>query len=324
MTQITKLADSQIQIISGPEDHGQRLDKVLSQHIEGYSRSTIQQWIKAGLVLRGGNAPKARDTVRSGDTLEITIPPPTVIDHAAQAMQLDVVYEDATILVVNKPAGLVVHPGAGNRDQTLLNGLLHYDPKFEQLARGGIVHRLDKNTSGLMVVARTEAARQHLVEQLSNRSVKRDYLAIVYGALIAGGTVDAPIGRHRTDRVKMAVVQNGKPAISHYRIGEKFRHTTLVKVSLETGRTHQIRVHMASINLPLVGDPVYGKRLHLPKGASDELQTALASFKRQALHAQQLGLTHPSSGETLSWQAPIPTDMQALLAALQQDIELHK
>ncbi|MFT5259996.1 MAG: 23S rRNA pseudouridine1911/1915/1917 synthase, partial [Gammaproteobacteria bacterium] len=311
---------TQIQVISNESDKGERIDKVLTKHLQGYSRSTIQQWLKSGHVICNGKKPKPRDAVTLGDIIDITVPEVEALAHLPQALELDIVYEDGAILVINKPAGLVVHPGAGNRDQTLLNGLLHYDSKLELIARGGIVHRLDKDTSGLMVVARTEIARQHLVEQLSDRSVKRHYIAIVYGTLVAGGTVEAPIGRHPKDRVKMAVVGSGKPAITHYRIGAKYRHTTKLDVSLETGRTHQIRVHMSSIRLPLVGDPVYGKRMHIPSSASEELKLTLQNFKRQALHATQLGLIHPTTGEALSWQVEMPQDMIDLQSALQNDV----
>lgn len=319
MTTITKLSDQQIQLYITESDQGQRIDKVISLHLEGYSRSTIQQWLKLGCVLRNQKMPKAGDSVISGDAIEITIPEVKPLDHQAQKIPLNVVYEDDAILVINKPARLVVHPGAGNTDNTLLNGLLHYDPKLELLARGGIVHRLDKLTSGLMVVARTEAVRQNLIQQLADRTVKRQYIAIVYGPLVAGGTVDAPIGRHPRDRVRMAVVSNGKPAVTHYRIDKKFRHTTMLRVFLETGRTHQIRVHLSSINLPLVGDPIYGKRMHFPPDADEQLKQVMQNFKRQALHATELGLVHPSTSEEISWCAPIPEDMLQLAAALQTD-----
>ena len=319
MTTITKLSERQIQLLIGDADQGQRIDKVISLYLDGHSRSSIQQWLKSGCVLRNQKVPRARDSVMSGDEINITIPAVKPIQHQAQQMPLNIVYEDDAIIVINKPAGLVVHPGAGNAHSTLLNGLLHYDPTLDLLARGGIVHRLDKDTSGLMMVARTEAARQNLVEQLSNRTVKRQYMAIVYGPLVAGGTVESPIGRHPRDRVRMAVVNNGKPAITHYRIDKKFRHTTLLRVFLETGRTHQIRVHLSSINLPLVGDPVYGKRMHFPPGADQQLKQILQNFKRQALHATELGLVHPSTGDEVSWATPMPEDMLELADALQQD-----
>ncbi len=319
MTTITKLSERQIQLLIGDTDQGQRIDKVISLYLDGHSRSSIQQWLKSGCVLRNQKVPRARDSVISGDEINITIPAVKPIQHQAQQMPLNIVYEDDAIIVINKPARLVVHPGAGNTHSTLLNGLLHYDPTLDLLARGGIVHRLDKDTSGLMVVARTEAARQNLVEQLSNRTVKRQYMAIVYGPLVAGGTVESPIGRHPRDRIRMAVVNNGKPAITHYRIDKKFRHTTLLRVFLETGRTHQIRVHLSSINLPLVGDPVYGKRMHFPPGANQQLKQILQNFRRQALHATELGLVHPSTGDEVSWAAPMPEDMLELADALQQD-----
>lgn len=308
-----------MQIISDATNQGERIDKMLAKQLSGYSRSTVQQWLQAGHVLCNGKKPKAKAVVKQGDVIDINLPEPPALTQPPQPLALDIIYADAAIIVLNKPAGLVVHPGAGNPDGTLLNGLLHYDSRLQYLARGGIVHRLDKDTSGLMVVARTAAAQQHLIAQLAERSVKRHYIALVYGTLIAGGTIDAPLGRHPKQRVKMAVVGNGKAAITHYRIAAKYRHTTKLMVALETGRTHQIRVHLASIRLPLIGDPVYGKRVHIPPAASDELRLALQTFKRQALHAQALGLIHPINGEPLSWQAAMPPDMLALQTALHND-----
>jgi 23S rRNA pseudouridine1911/1915/1917 synthase len=225
------------------------------------------------------------------------------------------------VLVIDKPAGLVVHPGAGNPRGTLVNALLHFDPKMAELPRAGIVHRLDKDTSGLMVVARSLRAHAALVEQLSAREVHRQYLAAVVGPMIAGGTVDRPIGRHPTDRLRQAVVKEGqgREAVTHYRVRERFRAHTLVECRLETGRTHQIRVHMQSAKHPLIGDPLYGGSFKLPKAATPELVEALRSFRRQALHAEKLEFVHPNSGETVSTSAPMPADMQALLAALRAD-----
>ncbi len=325
MTSITKHSEHQIQVIVGDEDQGQRIDKMLSRHLEEYSRSMVQQWLKTGCVHKNGKQPKPRDAVLAGDDITIVIPEVEALDYTPQAIELDILYEDQSIIVLNKPVGLVVHPGAGNKDKTLLNGLLHYEPKLERIARAGIVHRLDKDTSGLMVVARTQSARQNLVQQLSDRSVRRQYIAIVYGTLVAGGTVKTPIGRHPKDRVKMAVVGNGKPAITHYRIAAKFRHTTKLDVSLETGRTHQIRVHLSSIRLPLIGDPIYGKRMHIPSSSSESLTRALQGFKRQALHATKLGLIHPDNAEAMSWNISMPQDMLDLEAALLDDVksEIH-
>ena len=240
-----------------------------------------------------------------------------------EAIDLDIVHADADVIVVNKPPGLVVHPGAGNPAGTLQNALLHFDPKLAEIPRGGIVHRLDKDTSGLMVVARSMRAHTSLVEQLSERDVHRQYLAIVYGAMVAGGRVDAPLGRHPRDRLKQAVREDGRDAITHYRVRERFRTMTLVECRLETGRTHQIRVHMAHVKHPLVGDPQYGGLLKLPKGAGAPLVDALRGFKRQALHAEQLEFVHPKTGKPVSFEVAPPADMQGLLAALREDAREH-
>jgi 23S rRNA pseudouridine1911/1915/1917 synthase len=242
----------------------------------------------------------------------------------AQDLPLDVVYADASILVINKPAGIVVHPAAGNQDGTLVNALLHYDPSLAEVPRAGIVHRLDKDTSGLLVVARTLQAQASLVRQLQARTVFREYVALVQGVLVAGGSVDAPLGRHPVDRKRMAVVGNGREAITHYRVNTRYRAHTLIDVKLETGRTHQIRVHMAHVGNPLVGDPVYGGRARLPKQATPELVAALQGFRRQALHARRLELEHPESGEWLGWEVPIPADFLDLLTLLEADIEAHR
>ena len=239
---------------------------------------------------------------------------------AAEPIPLRVLYEDAALLVVDKPAGLVVHPGAGNRSGTLQNALLHRDPALARVPRAGLVHRLDKDTSGLLLVARTVQAQTALAAQIAARSVERTYRAVCQGALTGGGEVDAPIGRHRRDRVKMAVVERGRPARTRYVVLERFRAHTLLQLRLDTGRTHQIRVHMAHIRAPLVGDPVYGGRTRLPKHPSPQLQRALASFKRQALHASELRLAHPGSGAPLEFESPVPEDMQALLDALREDL----
>jgi len=298
---------------------GQRLDRALAAVFPEVTRSQLQQWIADGRITVGDRLPRKRDKVAGGEQVEIRLPPPRDMTAEAESIPLDIVHEDSSLLVVNKPAGLVVHPGAGNPRGTLLNALLHYAPSLAQLARAGIVHRLDKDTSGLMVVAKTERARQHLTRDLEARRVSRDYVAIVHGVMIAGGTIDAPIGRHRVDRTRMAVTERGREAVSHYRVMKKYRAHTLVQVSLESGRTHQIRVHLAHIRFPIIGDPVYGGRLRIPTNASARLTEAMQSFKRQALHAAKLSLTHPESGELSRWAASVPADMGELMEALAED-----
>jgi 23S rRNA pseudouridine1911/1915/1917 synthase len=298
---------------------GVRLDQALAQLFPQYSRSRLTAWIREGRVLVDGKTMKPKSLVLGGESIELT---PVVEANERvepEPIDLDIHYEDEAILIINKPAGLVVHPAAGNWQGTLQNGLLHYDPSLSRVPRAGIVHRLDKQTSGLMVVARTLEAHTQLVEQLQQRSVRREYLALVQGELIAGGTVNQPIGRHPVDRKRMAVVNNGKEAITHYRIEERFHGYTLLRVSLETGRTHQIRVHMAHIQNPLLGDPVYGGRLRLPAGISEKTRETIQSFNRQALHATRLGLIHPVSQEEVTWEAAPPEDMQVLLAQLRTE-----
>lgn len=297
---------------------GQRLDRALAQMLPDYSRSRLKGWIDAGRVTLDGRVPKPRDTVSGGETVQLRPLIEAVHDDRPQAIELDIRYEDECLLVLNKPAGLVVHPAAGNPQGTLLNALLHHDPALAALARAGIVHRLDKETSGLMVVAKSPGAHRRLVAALAEHDVSREYLALVQGEMIAGGTVDEPIGRHPGDRKRMAVVHGGKHAVSHYRVAERFVGHTLLRVHLETGRTHQIRVHMAHIRHPIVGDPVYGGRLRLPPGAGDELTAVVRRFNRQALHATRLALEHPGSGERMSWEAEPPADMLALLAAFRE------
>jgi 23S rRNA pseudouridine1911/1915/1917 synthase len=298
---------------------GRRLDQVLAELVPDYSRSRMQQWIRNGQVMLDERHPRARDRVRGGELVRIDAALDEVSACLPEDIPLDIVYKDSDLLVINKPAGLVVHPAAGNPDGTLQNALLFYDPGLARLPRAGIVHRLDKDTSGLMMVARSQLAHKNLVEALQARAVRREYLAVVNSVLTAGGKVDAPLGRHPVDRKRMAVVSGGRDAVTHYRVVERYRAHTLVRLFLETGRTHQIRVHMAHIRCPVVGDPLYGGRLRLPRGANQHLQAALQSFRRQALHATRLALTHPGDGRAVSWEAPLPADMSDLVAALRED-----
>ena len=298
---------------------GRRLDQALAELFPDHSRSRLTAWVKAGDVLVDGAPAVPRQIVQGGEQVTLDTPVQREVGAEAEDIALDIRHEDAAIIVVDKPAGLVVHPGAGNAAGTLQNALLHHDPALAGIPRGGIVHRLDKDTSGLMVVARSPRAHTALVAQLASREVHRQYLALVYGTMVAGGRVDAPIGRHPRDRVKQAVRDDGRDAVTHYRVRERFRAMTLVECRLETGRTHQIRVHMAHVRHPLVGDPQYGGLLKLPKGASPALTDALRGFRRQALHAEQLAFVHPGTGEPVSFEAPLPADMQAVLAALRDD-----
>lgn len=302
---------------------GQRLDRALALLLPEFTRSQLQQWIAGGQVKVDGRVPRKRDTVRGGERVEIEVPPPVPTTARAQAIPLDIVHEDDEFLVINKPPGLVVHPGAGNRESTLMNALLHHAPALARLPRAGIVHRLDKDTSGLLVVAKTERARQSLIGQLQTREMGREYVALVEGVLVAGGTVEAPIGRHHRDRTRMAVSSRGKEAVSHYRVLKKYRTHTLVQVKLGSGRTHQIRVHMAHLKHPVVGDPVYGGRLRLPRDCSELLAKKLRGFRRQALHAVKLTLIHPVTGKSISWAASVPEDMGKLMEALAEDAKRH-
>ena len=298
---------------------GRRFDAVLAELFPEYSRSRLAEWIKSGDALLDGRTQKPRDPVRGGETVSLAAVPETRTEAEPEDIPLQVLYEDDDVIVIDKPPGLVVHPGAGNASGTLVNALLHRDPKLAQLPRAGIVHRLDKDTSGAMVVARTLPAHTALVAQLSARDVHRQYLAVVVGALVSGGTANAPIDRHPRDRLKMAVRDDGRDAVTHYRLRERFRDHTALECRLETGRTHQIRVHMAHLKHPIVGDPLYGGPLKLPKGATQELIEALRGFKRQALHAETLEFAHPVSGEPVRATAPVPADLRELLRALHED-----
>lgn len=301
------------------EFQGKRLDATVSHILSQYSRNLIKQWILDGQLLHNGNVAKPKDPVAEGDIVTIESSLESQLSNVAQSFPLNIVFEDDQLLVINKPAGLVVHPGAGNQDHTLLNALLHYDPSLEYLPRAGIVHRLDKETSGLMVIAKTIETHTYLIDLMQQHEVKRTYEAVICGPCISGATIDAPMGRHPKQRTKMAVINNGKPAVTHFRLIERFREHTHVRVMLETGRTHQIRVHMAHIRHPVVGDPVYGGRFKLPPKATPELIEELRGFKRQALHAAELTLEHPLTHEPLTWKAPLPQDMQNLLKSLKYD-----
>lgn len=300
--------------------HGARLDRVAAQLFSDFSRSRLQTWIEEGRLTVDGVAARSKDKVSVDQRLQLIPSTEPVVSWAGEAdVALDIVFEDEHVIVLNKPAGLVVHPAAGHHAGTLVNALIGYAPELDRLPRGGIVHRLDKDTSGIMFVARSELAHQSLVAQLAARSVKREYAAVCVGALSGGGTIDQPIGRHPSARVKMAVVAGGKPAVTHYRIAERFAHHSLLAVNLETGRTHQIRVHLAWRKHPLVGDPVYAGRPRIPAGASEVLIDALRSFPRQALHARTLAFDHPASGERVQFETQIPADMAALIATLRSE-----
>lgn len=308
-----------------PETHfNQRLDQSLAALFPDYSRSKIKEWILADFVTVDGKlANVPREKLVGGEEVCINAFQEVQVKSVAQTIALDIVHEDDEILIINKHAGLVVHPGAGNQDGTLLNALLAHHPEIEQVPRAGIVHRLDKDTTGLMVVAKTLPAQTSLVEQLQARTMGREYEALVMGTMIAGGLVDEPIGRHITKRTAMAVRENGKPAVTHYRVKEKFRAYTHLRLKLESGRTHQIRVHMSHIKHPLVGDHLYGGRPRLPKGASPEFVETLRGFTRQALHAAQLTLSHPLSKQELTFKAPLPKDFVELLSAVRADTAVH-
>lgn len=303
---------------------GKRLDQVAAELFSSYSRSMLKRWIEEAALTVNSDHKRPKDKVFAGDALVLNATLVSEGDMQAQDMPLDIVFEDAHIAVINKPAGLVVHPAVGNADGTLLNGLLFHYPALAHVPRAGIVHRLDKDTTGLMVVAKTLEAHTSLVAQLQERTVKRQYAAVVTGVLTAGGTVDAPMGRHPTNRLKMAVVGSGKRAVTHYRVAQRFRAHTHVTLNLETGRTHQIRVHMSHLYYPIVGDATYGARRLLPKGAGERLIEILTQFKRQALHAERLGLIHPATDEYMEWSCAVPEDFSLLLQALETDVKQHK
>lgn len=311
----------QIQVSAQVEDHqgGQRLDQVAAELFPDYSRSRLQSWIKSGELTVDGKTRKPRDKVVGGELLQVDAQLEAEQSWEPQPIELDIIYQDEHLLVINKPAGLVVHPAVGNRDSTLLNALLHHVPDLATLPRAGIVHRIDKDTTGLLVVAKTLKAHTSLVNQLQKKTAFREYEAIVQGVMTGGGMVDQPIGRHPSQRTKQAVTHSGKPAVTHYRLIERFRAHTHIRVQLETGRTHQIRVHMAHIQYPLLGDQTYGGRLRLPKGATPELIEALRLFRRQALHAKKLGIEHPETGDYCEWEVPLPEDFKTMVRVLRED-----
>jgi len=300
---------------------GQRLDSALARLLPEHSRTRIKGWIDAGQVQVGRLPCKPRDVVNAGSRVHVRMTletPATAV--LPEAIALDVVHKDPDVLVIDKPAGLVVHPGAGNPRHTMQNALLGRDPSLAALPRAGIIHRLDKDTSGLLVIARTLEAHTSLARQLLARSVSREYLAVCVGVMTGGGTIDEPIGRHRSDRLRMTVRRDGRPAITHYRVVERFRAHSYLNVKLETGRTHQIRLHLAHLRYPIVGDPKYGGRFARPRGATDGLVDTLRAFKRQALHAATLAFDHPRTGKRLTLQSPVPADFGRLLAALRDDV----
>jgi 23S rRNA pseudouridine1911/1915/1917 synthase len=303
-----------------PDDlAGERLDRALARMFPEYSRTRLKDWLVEGLVTVNGGAMRPRDLVFGGETVRLRPQASSSITSLPEALDLDVVYEDDCLMVVNKPAGLVVHPGAGNLRGTLMNGLLHRVPGLADLPRAGIVHRLDKDTSGLLLIGKTLPAHTMLVRQMSAREISRHYAAVCMGVLTGGGTIDAPIARHPVDRLRMSVQDRGRPAVTHYRVLKRFAAHTYISVRLESGRTHQIRVHFAWRRHPLVGDPVYGGRLAIPKGAGTRLQQVLRSFRRQALHAAKLHFAHPESGAPMTLEAPMPADLAELLKVLEED-----
>ena len=303
---------------------GERVDQALAKLFPDYSRSRLQTWLKEGQILVNGEIKRAKDKVLGGEQVRLEVVLVSENSWEAENIPLNIVYEDEQLLVINKPAGMVVHPAAGNFNGTMLNALLHYAPELEAVPRAGIVHRLDKDTSGVLVVARTLTAQKLLVEQLQQRTFLREYDAIIRGSVTAGNTINQPIGRHPINRKRMAVNEKGKPAITHYRVSERYRLHTKLTVKLETGRTHQIRVHMAYINHPLLGDPVYGGRFKIPAASDDAFVESLKGFRRQALHARHLGLIHPATNEFIDWEVEVPQDMLDIQEVLRLDFEKHK
>jgi 23S rRNA pseudouridine1911/1915/1917 synthase len=303
-----------------PELAGERLDSALARLMPEHSRTRIKGWIETGGVTVGKQPAKPRDPVEAGAKVRVRVvqaePDHTVMP---EELPLKLAYKDKDVFVIDKPAGMVVHPGAGNRQHTLQNALLALDGKLAHVPRAGLIHRLDKDTSGLLLVARNESAHTALSRQLMEREVSREYVAVAVGVLVSGGTIDAPIARNRSDRLRMAVRESGRPAVTHFRVTERFRAHSLLQVKLETGRTHQIRLHLSHLKYPIVGDPVYGGRMLLPKGASNPLIEALRAFKRQALHAASLAFDHPRTGKRVALESPLPEDLTSLIETLRAD-----
>ena len=307
----------QLEIVIPEKFKGKRLDLALSKLFPEHSRSRIQSWIKAGEVEVNNSKYKQRNVVNSGDIIKINTTLKSIDKHQAEHIGLDVIHEDKAIIILNKPAGLVVHPGAGNQKHTLVNALLHFDEKLDVLPRAGIIHRLDKDTTGIMIIARTIESYTYLVNELQKRNIKRNYKAVICGQLVAGGVIENKIGRHPVHRTKMAVTDKGKLATTHYRIIKKFQHYTYLDIQLGTGRTHQIRVHMNNEKHPIIGDPLYGKNTFIKKGINASLREFIKNFKRQALHAYNLEFTHPISKKIISLKAELPDDMNNLIKILE-------
>ncbi len=310
------MSEEVIKVILPERFSGQRIDSALAEMMPNLSRSKITASIKAGNALLNGHKFKPKDKANGDEIICFNIIHIQTNQWIAENILLDIVYEDEDLIVINKPFGLVTHPGAGNWDGTLANALLHHDADLSKLDRAGLVHRLDKNTSGLMVVAKNSKSQKHLVNQLQTHSVEREYSAIVYGNMISGGTVNEPIGRDPKDRIKQAVRIKGKDAVTHYRVIDRYMNHTHIKAILETGRTHQIRVHLSHIGYPLIGDPLYGGRVRFPKKARQEIKEVLKAFQRQALHSQKLTLTHPETGKSMTWKINLPEDIQKLISVL--------
>ena len=310
------------QITIPREYHNQRIDSVLAQLLPEYSRSQISNWIKSGAVILNQKACKPKDKALDGDLIELSVDlneiDPDFTHCEPEDIPLEVIYEDDDVLVLNKPMGLVVHPGAGNREHTLVNALLHHAPTLHHLPRAGIIHRLDKDTTGLLIVAKSLTAHTSLIRQMQARDIQRNYITLVQGHVISGGTVDTGFGRHPRNRLKMCVSGQGRQAITHYMVKKQYHDFTLLDVSLMTGRTHQIRVHMDYINHPVIGDQLYGGLMRFPQNASDDLKAMLQQFKRQALHACSIAFYHPETEEELTFTAPLPEDFKLLLRTLDE------